>query len=67
MCGIQYHCETCSAFDLCYKCYLSKEVIHPSAHPFRLIGPEYLAESEGGESDEDNEEEDEELGEEEED
>lgn len=55
------------AFDLCYKCYLSQEIIHPSAHPFIPIGPEYPTESEVSESeseeDDDNEEEEEEEGE----
>ena len=47
------------SFDLCYKCYLSRELVHPSAHQFLPIGPEYLTESDGsdGESEEDDEEE----------
>ena len=46
-------------FDLCHKCYLSREVIHPSTHPFVPIGPEYPTESEASESEsEDDEDED---------
>lgn len=45
-------------FDLCYKCYPSREKIHPSAHQFRSVGPEYLSGSEGSESEEEEEEDD---------
>ena len=56
-------------FDLCYKCYLSREVIHPSAHSFIPIGPEYPPESEAsvpGSEDDEDEDDDSEEGEEEE-
>ena len=53
-------------FDLYYKCYGTREVIHPSAHPFVAIGPEYSTESEASEfesgDDEEEEEEEEEGG-----
>ena len=61
------------SFELCYKCYLSREVIHPPTHPFILIGPEYASESEEGDidseedSEDDDEDDDEEEKEEEED
>ncbi|KAH0557197.1 hypothetical protein GP486_005013 [Trichoglossum hirsutum] len=58
--GIGYECETCSDFDLCYKCYPSRLLIHPD-HPFKIIGPEYEpiteeAPAEKGNDDEDEEE-----------
>ena len=55
-------------FDLCYKCYLSREFIHPAAHLFTPIGPEYPTESEasGSESTDNNDEEDDNEEEEEE-
>jgi hypothetical protein len=28
--GLRYHCTTCPGFDLCYKCVLSKDIIHPN-------------------------------------
>ena len=40
MCGINYECETCLNFGFCYKCYLSRHLIHPN-HPFKAIGSEY--------------------------
>ena len=56
--GIRYHCDTCLDFDLCYKCHLSKEVIHPSTHLLQPIGPEYETETEATDS-ESSEEDDE--------
>lgn len=47
-------------FDLCFKCYPSREKIHPSAHQFRSVGPEYLSESEGSGSEEEEEDDDDE-------
>ena len=40
MYGINYNCETCLDFDLCYKCYRSRHLIHLD-HPFKMIEPEY--------------------------
>jgi hypothetical protein len=40
LCGITYECETCLDFAFCYKCYLSRHLIHPD-HPFKIIGLEY--------------------------
>lgn len=65
ICGIQYHCETYLNFELCYKCYLSREVIHPPTHPFTPIGPEYTTESEASDSNSEKKEDEEEKEEEE--
>ena len=54
-------------FDLCYKCFLSREKTHPSAHTFIPIGPEYAAESEASESETEDDDDDDDDEEEEED
>ncbi|KAF6802773.1 hypothetical protein CMUS01_15268 [Colletotrichum musicola] len=40
--GMRYRCLECEAdhFDLCYKCIVSKDVLHPN-HNFEAVGPEY--------------------------
>ncbi|KAI2464184.1 ankyrin repeat-containing domain protein [Annulohypoxylon bovei var. microspora] len=40
--GLRYSCRACMDFDLCYKCYSSKDRIHPSDHEFEEIGPEFV-------------------------
>ncbi|KAL9105932.1 MAG: hypothetical protein Q9187_008636 [Circinaria calcarea] len=37
--GFDYNCSSCD-FHLCYKCYRSKDILHPE-HNFEEIGPEY--------------------------
>lgn len=38
--GVYFNCATCWDFDLCFKCYKSKSVIHPH-HEFNLKGSEW--------------------------
>lgn len=38
-------CSTCLIFDLCFKCYRSRDTIHPD-HPFDDFGREYESKSE---------------------
>lgn len=44
MYGTGYHCETCLNFDLCYKCYNSRHLIHPDHPTFKAVGDEFLPE-----------------------
>lgn len=59
MYGITYKCETCLAFDLCNKCYLSRHLIHLN-HSFKTIGLEYepVTEDELTEEDDDDDSDD---------
>ena len=38
-------CQTCYDFCLCFKCYRSRDNLHPN-HPFEEVGPEYESEPE---------------------
>ncbi|KAI0146016.1 ankyrin repeat-containing domain protein [Hypoxylon sp. NC0597] len=40
--GLKYSCKTCMDFDLCYKCYASKDMIHSPDHDFEEAGPEFI-------------------------
>ncbi|XDG00927.1 hypothetical protein ABKA04_000542 [Annulohypoxylon sp. FPYF3050] len=40
--GLSYKCKSCMDFDLCYKCYNSRDKIHPSDHEFEEVGPEFV-------------------------
>lgn len=59
MYGIIYECETCFNLWFCYKCYLSRHLIHPD-HSFKTVGQEYepvaivLAEEKEDDGDDDN-------------
>ncbi|KAK5988121.1 Ankyrin-3-like protein [Cladobotryum mycophilum] len=40
--GPGYHCTTCIDFDLCFKCYPSRKLLHPSDHEsWDEKGPEF--------------------------
>ncbi|KAG6356898.1 hypothetical protein INS49_014773 [Diaporthe citri] len=39
--GLEYNCKTCPDYDLCYKCFNSKDKIHPADHEFGVTGPEF--------------------------
>ena len=47
--GVGYYCESCPPFCLCFKCYLSKNIIHPD-HNFSDTGEsnEYDSDSKSG-------------------
>ncbi|KAK6860790.1 hypothetical protein PG995_004426 [Apiospora arundinis] len=41
--GIGNQCEDCGfQFDLCYKCYELRDVLHDPGHHFRELGPEFI-------------------------
>lgn len=40
--GCQYHCTTCMDFDLCFRCALDKDILHPKDHEFTVSGSLYL-------------------------
>ncbi|EXJ75790.1 uncharacterized protein A1O5_00297 [Cladophialophora psammophila CBS 110553] len=40
MVGVYYRCDQCGGFFLCFKCYRSKEIVHPR-HLFTDRGEEY--------------------------
>lgn len=43
MTGIGYQCEECAIhFDLCYKCYELRDVLHDPGHRFKEFGPEFV-------------------------
>ncbi|KAK4447196.1 ankyrin repeat-containing domain protein [Podospora aff. communis PSN243] len=49
--GVYYHCDSCLDYDLCFKCYAHRDLIHPK-HAFSLSG------AAPGPSEEDSSEED---------
>jgi hypothetical protein len=47
-CGIVYICQTCPDFGFCFKCFRSKNTIHPD-HDFLEEGTEFKESEDGGE------------------
>jgi hypothetical protein len=41
--GIRWNCLSCDDFDFCFRCYMSRDAIHPE-HTFEAIGPEFAEE-----------------------
>ncbi|PNP43866.1 hypothetical protein TGAMA5MH_04149 [Trichoderma gamsii] len=39
--GFCYHCKECTDYDICWKCYTHKELVHFSDHIFDENGPEF--------------------------
>ncbi|KAK3987705.1 ankyrin-2 [Cladorrhinum sp. PSN332] len=40
--GFIYHCKTCGDYDLCFKCYPHRALVHqPKDHQFEEMGPEF--------------------------
>ncbi|PTB38977.1 hypothetical protein M441DRAFT_242520 [Trichoderma asperellum CBS 433.97] len=39
--GFCYHCNECIDYDICWKCYTHKELVHFSDHTFDTNGPEF--------------------------
>lgn len=37
---MRYKCKDCWEFDLCYKCYAGRDVLHPD-HEWELMGQEF--------------------------
>ena len=41
--GIRWNCLSCDDFDFCFRCYMSRDAIHPD-HTFEAIGSEFVEE-----------------------
>ncbi|KAL6878817.1 ankyrin repeat-containing domain protein [Trichoderma novae-zelandiae] len=39
--GFGYHCNDCLDFDMCWKCHVHCELIHPPDHTYEELGPEF--------------------------
>lgn len=39
--GFCYHCNECNDYDICWKCYSHKELLHFSDHILEEKGPEF--------------------------
>ncbi|KAH6609616.1 hypothetical protein Trco_002962 [Trichoderma cornu-damae] len=39
--GFGYHCNQCLDFDVCWKCYVHKDLVHFSDHAYEEKGPEF--------------------------
>ncbi|UKZ73022.1 hypothetical protein TrVFT333_000661 [Trichoderma virens FT-333] len=39
--GFAYHCNKCTDFDLCWKCYSHRDLVHPADHTYEEEGPEF--------------------------
>ena len=39
--GFCYHCNDCLDFDLCWKCHVHSDLLHPPDHTYEELGPQY--------------------------